>query len=88
MDPKRKAARAKWVAMKPGIRQRIQVIANERNLSNDQTAKAVTCKDEHLLQFAKRYNLSLDWLICGDLPGALADGTVAKRKAAVDRLKW
>jgi hypothetical protein len=62
---------AKWIAIKPGIRQRIRLIANERNLSNNQIAKAITCKDEDLLQFAENHSLSLDWLICGDLKGRL-----------------
>jgi hypothetical protein len=65
------AGRAKWAVVKLGIRQRIRLIANERNLSNDQIAKAITCKDDDLLQFADDHNLSLDWLICGDLQGRL-----------------
>jgi hypothetical protein len=60
-----------WATIKPEIRQRIRLIANERNLSNDQIAKAITCKDDELLQFAKDHKLSLDWLICGDLEGRL-----------------
>jgi hypothetical protein len=60
-----------WAEIKPEIRQRIWLIANERNLSNDQIAGAITCKDNDLLQFAEDHKLSLDWLICGDLEGRL-----------------
>jgi hypothetical protein len=60
-----------WATIKPEIRQRIRLIANELNLSNDQIARAITCKDDDLLQFAEDHKLSLDWLICGDLEGRL-----------------
>ena len=63
------AALAEWKTLKPAIRQRIRLIANERKLTVDQIAKALTCKDNHLLQFAECHTLSLDWLICGDLRG-------------------
>jgi hypothetical protein len=65
------SARSEWEAIKPAIRKRICLIATERELSDDQIAKALTCKDKPLLQFADRHNLSLDWLICGDLKGLL-----------------
>jgi hypothetical protein len=29
----------------------------------------LTCKDKHLLKFASRHGLSLDWLFEGDLRG-------------------
>jgi hypothetical protein len=69
MNPKRKSVLPTWAEMKPAIRQRIRLIANERRLSNDQIAKALTCKDDALLQFADDHKISLDWLICGDLAG-------------------
>jgi hypothetical protein len=71
MTPKRKAARTEWDAIKSRISQRIRLIANERGLSNDQFAKTMTCKDDDLLRFAEDHDLSLDWLICGDLKGLL-----------------
>jgi hypothetical protein len=52
MSPKRKAARTKWALIKSAIPQRIRLIANERGLSSDQIANALTCKDDDLLQFA------------------------------------
>jgi hypothetical protein len=58
MNPKRKSALPTWAEMKPAIRQRIRLIASERNLLNNQIANALTCKDEPLLQFADRHSLS------------------------------
>jgi hypothetical protein len=56
---------------KAAIRRRIELIARERSLTSTDTANAMSCFTGHLLQFAERYGLSLDWLICGDLNGLL-----------------
>jgi hypothetical protein len=63
--------KSEWEAMKPAVRKRIHLVAVERQLSADEIASAITCRDDDLLQFAERHALSLDWLICGCLEGRL-----------------
>jgi hypothetical protein len=48
---------------------RIDLIAHERGLSESEIAKAKTCTDDALLEFAERHDLSINWLVSGDLQG-------------------
>lgn len=53
------------------IRARISLLAFERpNISKAEACRA-TKNDEALLAFARRHDISLDWLICGDIRGLL-----------------
>jgi hypothetical protein len=56
------------------IRRRIALIAAERNLDPSETKtlmKGRWLRTFDLCQFAKKYHLSADWLIYGDLKGLL-----------------
>ena len=56
------------------IRKRIALIAAERKLDPSETMammKGRWLRMFHLRQFAKKYHLSVDWLITGDLKGLL-----------------
>jgi hypothetical protein len=61
-------------AKKPWKRQtrfRISLIARERGLADAEIASAMNCGTVALLAFAIKHNISLDWLIRGDLNGLL-----------------
>jgi hypothetical protein len=49
------------------IHRRLLWLAYERQIPEKQLPK--TTRDDDLLDFAERYHISLDWLICGDLKG-------------------
>ncbi len=54
---------------KKAIRDRIALIAHGRGLPESEVARAKTCTDAALLAFAGRHDLSVDWLMTGDLRG-------------------
>ena len=56
---------------KRAIRIRIKMIANERGLSDAEVSRAMNCGTSAVVEFADKYNLSLDWLLLGDLKGLL-----------------
>jgi hypothetical protein len=45
------------------------MVAYERKLPPVDIGKAMTCQLHHLSAFAKQHELSLDWLMFGDLKG-------------------
>jgi hypothetical protein len=53
------------------IRDRIDLIAHERGLSESEAARAKTLTTSALLAFAARHSLSMDWLVTGDLQGRM-----------------
>jgi hypothetical protein len=56
---------------KRAMRIRISMIARERGLSDAETAKAMNCGTSAVVEFAEKHDVSLDWLVCGDLKGLL-----------------
>jgi hypothetical protein len=56
------------------------MIARERGLSDAEIAQALNCGTAAVVAFAKKHNVSLDWLIDGDLAGLLR--TVRARRLA------
>jgi hypothetical protein len=56
---------------KRATRIRIRMIAQERGLSDAEIAKAMNCGTAAVVAFAKKHNISLDWLVYGDLKGLL-----------------
>jgi hypothetical protein len=56
---------------KRAIRIRIKMIAHERGLSDVEVSRAMNCCTSAVVEFADKHNLSLDWLILGDLKGLL-----------------
>jgi hypothetical protein len=61
-------------AKKPWKRQtrfRISLIARERGLADAEIVNAMNCGTVPLVAFANKYNISLDWLVRGDLNGLL-----------------
>lgn len=50
---------------------RIKMIAAERGLSDEEIAKALHCGTAAILAFAEKHEISLDWLVRGDLWGLL-----------------
>ena len=58
-------------ASKRAIRVRLAMIARERGLTNKEIAKAMNCGTEALVALTGKHDISLDWLIHGDLSGLL-----------------
>jgi hypothetical protein len=56
---------------KRGTRIRIKMIARERGLSDAEIAKAMNCGTAAVVAFAEKHDISLDWLVWGDLKGLL-----------------
>jgi predicted transcriptional regulator len=56
---------------KRAMRVRISMIARERGLSDAEIAKALNCGTAAVVAFAEKHDISLDWLVCGDLKGLL-----------------
>jgi hypothetical protein len=52
------------------IHVRVDLVAHERGLPRSEILKAKS-SDDALLNFALRHDLSIDWLILGDLRGLL-----------------
>jgi hypothetical protein len=53
------------------IRARLTLLRHERPVIGRKEVRKATTNDEALLSFARRHELSLDWLIDGDLKGLL-----------------
>lgn len=53
------------------IRARLTLLSIERPLISRKEIYKATKNDKALLSFAQCHNVSLDWLICGDLKGLL-----------------
>jgi hypothetical protein len=53
------------------LRSRIRLIAQERGVPATELKWIGRLKHEDLVQFAQRYRVSYDWLLCGDLRGLL-----------------
>jgi hypothetical protein len=51
------------------IRRRLRSLAYERQIPEKDLPKAQCCPTDELLDFAEKYHISLDWLLCGDLKG-------------------
>jgi hypothetical protein len=58
-------------ASKRAIRIRLSMIARERGLSDKEISKAMNCGTEALVTLSRKHDLSLDWLVYGDLAGLL-----------------
>jgi hypothetical protein len=58
-------------ASKRAIRVRLSMIARERGLSDREIARAMNCGTEALVALSGKHDLSLDWLVHGDLCGPL-----------------
>jgi len=56
---------------KRALRVRISMIARERGLSDAEIAKAMNCGTGAVVAFAEKHDVSLDWLVRGDLKGLL-----------------
>jgi len=56
---------------KRATRIRIKMIARERGLLDAEIAKAMNCGTAAVVAFAVKHDISMDWLICGDLKGLL-----------------
>ncbi len=73
-----------WVpdaaSSKEASRTRIALIAAERGLANAETAFAGRLATGDFISFSMRHNISMDWLLCGDLKGLLR--TVRARRSA------
>ena len=57
------------------IRDRISLVASERNLPRKDVARALKAssrRGDYLIDFALAHGISLDWLILGDIRGLLA----------------
>jgi hypothetical protein len=50
------------------IRQRLELIAFERGIDQGEVG-VVLRSGQRLVEFARQYGLSMDWLLLGDLPG-------------------
>ena len=74
------AKKQKSEPWKRSTRIRIRMIVQERGLSNAEIAKAMNCGTAAVVAFAKKHDISLDWLVCGDLKGLLR--TVRNRQGA------
>ena len=68
MNPQRMEERR---ALYAGIRKRLLLLANERNMAKDDLKRALGLREQDLVDFAIQHRLSLDWLIRGDLKGLL-----------------
>ncbi len=68
--PRRPASQepADW---KRATRIRIKMIARERGLSDAEISRALNCGTSAVVAFAEKHDISLDWLVCGDLKGYL-----------------
>jgi hypothetical protein len=62
---------------------RISMIARERGLSDAEIAKAMDCGTAALLAFAEKHDVSLDWLVLGDLKGLLRTVRAYQRTCGV-----
>jgi hypothetical protein len=51
------------------VRRRILWFAHERKLPPIEIDKAMTCRVDHIGAFARRHEISLDWLLEGNLKG-------------------
>ena len=54
-----------------GIRARIQLVAHERGLSQDEIKPAMSLKHYPLIRFVQEHRLSPQWLFLGKLSGLL-----------------
>ena len=52
-------------------RSHFSMIARECGLSDEEISRAMNCGTAAVVAFAKKHNISLDWLVCGDLKGLL-----------------
>ena len=68
MSPQALAERRELYA---GIRARLKLIANERQLPADELKRGLGLREQPLIEFAIQHRLSLDWLLAGDLRGLL-----------------
>ena len=66
------------------MRVRISMIARERGLPDTEIARAMNCGTGAVVTFAEKYDISLDWLVRGDLKGLLR--TVRAKQQTVQRL--
>ena len=51
------------------VRRRLHWLAYERQIPEKDLPKVQCEPTDELLAFAEKYNISLDWLLCGDLKG-------------------
>jgi hypothetical protein len=51
------------------IRRRLQWLAHERQIPIKQLPKVLRTPTEELVNFAEKYRINYDWLLCGDLKG-------------------
>jgi hypothetical protein len=51
------------------VRRRLQWLAYERQIPEKDLPKVKCDPTDELLDFAEKYHVSLDWLLCGDLKG-------------------
>ena len=56
---------------KRATRIRVSMIARERGLSDAEIGPAMNCGTSAVVAFAAKHDVSLDWLVCGDLKGLL-----------------
>lgn len=71
--------REERVKFKQEMRQRIDLIAADYGVPGSEVARVRgRLKHHDVVHFAKKYRISLDWLICGDLKG-LVRTIVARR---------
>jgi len=61
---------------------RISLIARERRLSHAEIANAMNCGTAAVVAFAEKHNISLDWLVRGDLKGLLRTVRAARHGAS------
>jgi hypothetical protein len=52
------------------VRRRIEWFAHKHKLPPTEIDKAMTCRVDHIGAFAERDEISLDWLLVGDLKGS------------------
>ena len=75
-SPEERAAKAAAPAErkrsnKDDIRDRVRLIAAERNIPASEIKWIGRLKTYDGVRFAEKYDVSLDWLLCGDLKGLL-----------------
>jgi hypothetical protein len=66
---------------KRAMRIRISMIARASGLSDAEIAKAMNCGTSAVVAFAEKYDVSLDWLVCGDLKGLLRTGLAMRQQS-------